>query len=261
MIEFRQKDFGKKEIIEGVLKAKNWIRKIGTEAGKKRGSKQVASSLNKSHEARKKAEIAATYGNNPKLAQRKLEKLRASRKGRKDHLRRSARKKLDAIPDKVQTREQISEKARQIADQITPENIANAIKEAPKKTARSVMEGAKKTYENTGQIITEAGAKFREHPVAAPGWFSGDAVNIIGSATGHPEMLAVPVGSIAGAAGLAGESGLFPRKVRRKFRQNAIDYRKRRESGTARKGLQKLTPAHDWSLKKTIHKLKKKKTT
>lgn len=250
MIILRQKEYSlKKNIIESVLQFGNRAKKKALKEGTKSGSKQIANSLNKAHESRKTAEILEAYKNKPQIAKRKLEKLRNSRKGRKAEMEKVALKKLNNLPNDIKTKEEISKRAEKIADQITIQNVANTAKQLPENTARSVMNGVKNIYENTGQIVTDAGVGFRKHPIAYPGWFSGDVVNGIATATGHPELVAVPVGTIVGTAGLAGETALFPRRVRRKFRQNAINYKKRRVSGQE-KG--KLTIPHDWSIKKMV---------
>ena len=250
IIILEQREFGKvKQAVASVLRGADNVRlRLGKRA-KNSASKEIAKSLDKDFTKKKIEEIKAAYGNKPEIAKRKIEKVKKHSRGRRAEYEKGAKGKFEALkPANPKTAEQIEATAEKIVNPKLP--TIEQVKDKTLKAGRSVLEGAKRTYENTGQVLTEAGVKLREHPVAAPGWFSGDAVNIVASATGHPEMVAVPVGSIAGAAGLAGETGLFPRKVRRKFRQNAINYRKRRESGAARKGFQKLTPSHDWSLKK-----------
>ena len=252
IIILEQREFGKaKEAVSSVLRGADNVRLRLRSRAKDSASKEVAKSLDKDFAKKKIKEIKENYKNKPEIAKRKIEEVKKHSRGRRAEYQRKARGKFEALkPADPKTAEQIESTAEKIVSPKLP--TVEQVKDKTLKAGRSVLEGAKKTYENTGQVITEAGVKFREHPVAAPGWFSGDAVNIVGSATGHPEMLAVPVGSIAGGVGLAGELGLFPRKVRRKFRQNAINYRKRRESGAARKGIQKLTPSHNWSLKKQV---------
>ena len=242
---FSVKGIKAKSVLAG-LKIGNFLKKTSERTNIKSGSRKIAESMTKSFEEKKLSQ----YKKGSSVYERRKARLKKQRKDRIKGFKETAQNKLQDY-SKVRSSEQLESKAQKIADKITVPNIINTIKEAPVKAAKSVMKGAEKAYKNTGQVFTEVGTKFREHPIAYPGWFSGDAVNYVGAATGHPEVLAVPVGTIVGGAGLAGESGLFPRKLRRKFRQNSINYKKRRILGQ-RKGLQKLSPAHDWSLQKSV---------
>lgn len=224
MIIIVQKTFavkGKKaqSVLAG-LKLGNFIRKKVEGRSIKSGAKQVARSLNDTIEKEKLSQ----YKEGSSLYKRKKARLRRERKTRIQGLQRRAERKLQDF-SKVKTPEQLESRAQELADKATVKGAVDYAKSAPIKVGKSVMQGAEKAYKHTGTVALNIGAKVVEHPIATPGWFSGDAVNIVGTATGHPEVTLVPVGTIASGAGLAVEK-VLPRKTRRKLRQKAIRLKK-----------------------------------
>ncbi len=200
--------------------------------------------MNKGIVEEKIAKIRAKYSNNPKIAERKISQFLAKDKERVERLQQQAQRKLEAIsPSRVaKTPEQIDAAAEALSNP-TAKSVLDAGKNAGKAVVnggKSVISGVSKVYTGTGKVLTEGGALVYKHPLAGPGWLSGDAVNIVGSSLGHPEVLSVPVGTIVGGTGLAIERAVLPRATQRRFRQNSIRLRKKAAaSGFSEWSLQK----------------------
>ena len=233
-IEFRQKEFAAaagKKIVSATMRVCDKVGSIAQKALKKGGSKTVAKSIVKDDLNSKLKKIQERYKDNPSILKRKMKKAirihNNTKEERISKLQDTAFKKLDNLrPDILRPKEVVDAKAEEIVKNL-PKNAVKTVVKLPK----NVYKGAKYVYEDTGKIIAKGGEALNRHPIAAPGWASGDVFNATMIATGNPELTAVPVGSIVGGVGYAGETIMFPRKVRRKFRQNGIRFRKKHTNG------------------------------
>ena len=232
-IEFRQKEFAAvgKKVVSATMRVYDKAGSIAQRVLKKSGSKTVAKSIIKDDLSSKLKEIQERYKDKPSILKRKMEKAirihNNAKEKRISELQDTAFKKLDNLrPDTFRPKEVVDAKAEEIIKNL-PKNAVKTVVELPK----NVYKGAKHMYEDTGKIIAKGGEALNRHPIAAPGWASGDVFNATMVATGNPELTAIPVGSIVGGVGYAGETIMFPRKIRRKFRQNGIRFRKKNTNG------------------------------
>ena len=230
MIIKRQKNFGRKtEIIRAGLKLKNKGKSVLEDLSFNSNAKEVAKSLNKKFEAEKIKKLKEEYAKEPKTLARKLKELRSKRKNRIKRYTSEARKKFGSYTT-VKTDKQISTRAQEISDNLTPKKITKRVVRTIVGLPRTIVTGAKNAYNNAGQIITNSGALLRAHPAPMVGWTSGDVFNAGAVLSGHPELTPIPVGSILGGTLLTMEKSLIPRNTRRVWRQNGIAFRKRQEA-------------------------------
>lgn len=243
MIEFRQKDFGKKEVASSVLSGIEKIRLRLNKSSKDSAAKQIAKSVDKSHVKRKVAKLKELEKTNPKLAQRKLDKLKRLKKRRLEHNQKIARKKLENLaPANPKTKEQIDAAAEKLVSPKLP--TAKDVKEKTIKAGKSVLEGAKTAYTDTGRVITHGASKFVENPAFEVAMRSGDAYNYAMITSGNPELAAIPVGGILAYPLVKAQKHILGRKGNRKLRQTGIKIRKSKLSNwSLKKALQKSKPA------------------
>lgn len=242
MIEFRQKQFGfRKKIVDitaTALGKSDLIKSRLNKLSVRSGAKTIARDLEKSNISKKTPEIIEKYKNNPKIAERKIHKLKRLSKGRVEASKRTAEKKLAALTKpQTRTKEQVLKDAESIVPK-NPTEVYNKAKQSLVGVGKGVASGLNKLYNNTGAVLTKGGEALTKATGETLAFLSGDVVNAVGPALGHPEVLTVPVGTIGAGAVAAAKRAVLPRSYMRGRRQAGIKLRKAAE----RSGF------HSWSL-------------
>jgi len=236
IIILEQREFGKaKEVVSSVLRGADNIRLRLSSRAKDSASKEVAKSLDKDFAKKKIKEIKENYKNKPEIAKRKIEEVKKHSRGRRVEYERGARGKFEAMkPADPKTAEQIEATAEKIVNPKLP--TVEQVKDKTLKAGRSVLEGAKKTYTDTGRLITSGTAKLVENPSFEVAMRAGDVWNAGAFATGNPAAATFPMGGALVVPLSKAQKAVLGRKGNRKLRQTAIKIRKSKLS--------------NWSLKK-----------